>query len=117
MRKIISIASLALIAIFILSVSSCKKDDPVDDVLYNLKIVNNLDQALDIYLKNDLDNSEFKKFGTVAAQGTMMINDLTISVNYTLRGIVPGNPLDAYEFEKTFSSDNNVDDYLLTINP
>ncbi len=117
MKKTVSIASVLLMAMLIISISSCKKDEPVEDVLYNLKVVNNLDQALDIYLKNDVSNTGFKKEGTVKAKGSLMIYNLTIGVNYTLRGVIPGNPVDAYEFETTFSSDNNVDDYLLTINP
>lgn len=117
MKKFISLTSLLLISVFILSVSSCKKKDPVEDVLYDLKVVNNLDQDLDLYLKSDVDNTGFTKTGYVTANGKTTIKDLTIQVNYTLRGVVPGNPIAGYEFEETFSSDNNVDDYLLTIGP
>lgn len=57
------------------------------------------------------------KKGNVSAHGTLMINDLTIQVNYTFRVVALGNSVDDYDLEETFTSDNPVDDYILYLNP
>ena len=117
MKKTISISIILTMALFIVSISACKKDDTEADVHYNLKIENNMDQAYDIFMKNNASNLNFIQQGHVAAQSTIEIKDLTIGLHYTLRGVIPGNSVDDYEFEKAFTSDNNVDDYILKINP
>lgn len=117
MKKTISIASVLFFALFIMSISSCKKDDPADDVLYNVKVQNDTDNDYDFYLKSDVGGTSFKKEGHVSAHGTLMINDLTIQVNYTFRVVAPGNSVDDFDLEETFTSDNNVDDYVLILNP
>ena len=117
MKKTISISMILTMALFLVSISSCKKDDAEADVHYNLKIENNVDQAYDIFMKNDASNLDFIQQGHVAANSTIEIKDLTIALHYTLRVVVPGNSVDNYEQELTFTSDNNVDDYILKINP
>ena len=117
MKKLISITAILMLALFVVSVSSCKKDDAEADTHYNLKLENNTEQDYDVYMKNNASGLDFIKQGTVPAHTTLELKDLTIALHYTLRVVVPGNSVDNYEQELTFTSDNNVDDYILKINP
>ena len=117
MKKAISITVLLMMALFVISISSCNKDDTEADVHYNLKIENNTDQDYDVFMKNNASGLDFIKRGTVSAHATLELKDLTIGLNYTLRVTLPGNSMNDYEQEIEFTSDNNVDDYLLKINP
>ncbi len=115
MKQTISISMILAMALFIVSISSCKKDDTETIVYYNLRIENNMDQAYDIYMKNNVSNLDFIQEGHVAANSTLELKDLTIGIQYTLRGVTPGNSVDDYEFEQVFTSNSNGDDYVLTI--
>lgn len=117
MKKTISITVILTMALFLLSISSCKKNDPEADTLYNLKIENNTGQDYDVYMKNNVSGLDFIKRGTVQAHKTLDLKDFTIGLQYKLRVVVPGNSVDDYEQELTFTSDNNVDDYILKIYP
>ena len=117
MKKTISISMILTMALFLVSISSCKKDDTEADVYYKLRIENNMDQAYDIYMKNNASNLDFIQSGYVAANSTLEIQDLTVGIQYTLRGVIPGTSVDDYEFEQVFTSNSNVDDYVLTIDP
>ncbi len=117
MKKTISISMILTMALFFVSISSCKKDDTETIVNYTLRIENNMDQAYDIYMKNNVSNLDFIQSGYVAANSTLEIQDLTIGFQYTLRGVTPGNSVDDYEFEEVFTSNSNGDDYVLTIDP
>ena len=117
MKKTISISMILTMALFFVSISSCKKDDTETIVNYTLRIENNMDQAYDIYMKNNVSNLDFIQSGYVAANSTLEIQDLTIGFQYTLRGVTPGNSVDDYEFEQVFTSNSNGDDYVLTIDP
>ena len=117
MKKTISISMILTMALFFVSISSCKKDDNETIVHYNLRIENNMDEAYDIYMKNNASNLDFIQEGHVAANSTLELVDLTIGIQYTLRGVTPGNSVDDYDFEEVFTSNSNGDDYVLTINP
>ena len=117
MKKTISISMILTMALFFVSISSCKKDDTEAVVHYNLRIENNMDQAYDIYMKNNGSNLDFILEGHVAANSILELKDLTIGIQYTLRGVTPGTSVDDYEFEQVFTSNGNGDDYVLTIDP
>ena len=117
MKKANYILAVLMIAVFVISVSSCKKYDPEPDTIYNLKIENKTDQAYDIFMKNNASNLDFIKQGHVASQSTIEIKDLTVDYHYTLRAVIPGNSIDDYYVEEKFTSANGSDDYIIKINP
>ena len=82
---------------------SCNKNDDVEEsVKYTLTVENTTSQNVDIYLNGHLDNSGFVSEGTVSAGTNKKIQNLVVNVNYTLRAVVAGEPLEDFFDEQNF---------------
>ena len=92
-----------LLMIIGLAIVSCKKEDDIEEtVKYTLTVENTTSEDVDLYLNGHLDNSGFVNEGTVLAGTNKKISNLVVSVNYTLRAVVAGEPLEDFFDEQDF---------------
>ncbi len=93
----------------------CQDDSDIEETIkYTLTIENNTSEDVDVYLNGNLDQSGFVNEGTVMAGQSKQISNLVIDVNYTLRAVLSGKPLEEYFDERNFVN-NDPEKFDLTI--
>ncbi len=81
----------------------CQDDSDIEEsIKYTLIIENTTSEDVDIYLNANLDQSGFVYEGTVLAGQSKRIANLVIDVNYTLRAVLVGRPVEEYFDERNF---------------
>lgn len=93
---------------------SCSESN--DPETFNLTLVNTFNADLDIYLKVGMSTSTFEERGIILALEELVIEDLLIGSDYTLRAVQFGEEAEDYVVEKKFNnSDPTATEFTVTI--
>lgn len=84
---------------------ACSSDLPTNGVTWDLTVVNNTADNLDIFQRTTADvTSDFEQVGEVDGNSLAVVRFRNISVEYTFRLVSRGLPADSVTFEKTLMS-------------
>ncbi|WP_373059017.1 hypothetical protein [Zunongwangia sp. H14] len=106
MKKVLKIAFIALLPLFMIGCSNDDDNMSEENQYYDLMITNETANEIEIYLNVTTDSRGFVNNGNIAAGENALITDLEANVPYIIRAANAGEELEDFFIEIPFENSN-----------